>query len=139
MHSRDVIHRDIKPENLLNSLGTIKLADFGWSVHAPSNRRETMCGTLDYLPPEMVSGNTPSYDKSIDIWSLGILVYEFCCGYPPFEADTQHLTYSRIKKLDLQMPAHLSPKCQDFIRRCLKLDPRKRSSLSVLLTHPWIT
>ena len=54
IHSKDIIHRDIKPENLLNCLGVIKLADFGWSVHAPSNRRVTMCGTLDYLPPEML-------------------------------------------------------------------------------------
>jgi serine/threonine protein kinase len=54
MHSKDIIHRDIKPENLLDSLGVLKLADFGWSVHAPSDRRKTMCGTLDYLPPEMI-------------------------------------------------------------------------------------
>lgn len=82
-----MIHRDIKPENLLNCLGTIKLADFGWSVYAPSNRRETMCGTLDYLPPEMVNSKHPSYDKSIDVWSLGILAFEFTCGFPPFESD----------------------------------------------------
>jgi len=85
IHSKDIIHRDIKPENLLNCLGVIKLADFGWSVHAPSNRRQTMCGTLDYLPPEMVQRGKIDYDNSIDIWSLGILAYEFVCGKPPFE------------------------------------------------------
>lgn len=54
-HSKKVIHRDIKPENLLVSMkGDIKIADFGWSVHAPSSRRTTLCGTLDYLAPEMV-------------------------------------------------------------------------------------
>jgi serine/threonine protein kinase len=59
IHSKEVIHRDIKPENLLNSQGTIKIADFGWSVYAPhESRRETLCGTLDYLPPEMVKGDT---------------------------------------------------------------------------------
>jgi len=62
LHSKEVIHRDIKPENLLNSQGTIKIADFGWSVYAPQEgRRETLCGTLDYLPPEMVVGD--KHDK----------------------------------------------------------------------------
>jgi len=57
MHSKAVIHRDIKPENLLlSSDGTIKVADFGWSVYAPSDHRKTLCGTLDYLPPEMING-----------------------------------------------------------------------------------
>jgi aurora kinase len=56
-HSKHVIHRDIKPENLLIGLsGELKIADFGWSVHAPNSRRRTLCGTLDYLPPEMVEG-----------------------------------------------------------------------------------
>ena len=55
LHSKHVIHRDIKPENLLNCNGTIKLSDFGWSTHTPENNRNTFCGTLDYLPPEMVN------------------------------------------------------------------------------------
>ncbi|KIH47766.1 hypothetical protein ANCDUO_22169 [Ancylostoma duodenale] len=56
-HTKNVIHRDIKPENLLiGDEGQLKIADFGWSVHAPSKKRFTMCGTLDYLPPEMVAG-----------------------------------------------------------------------------------
>jgi serine/threonine protein kinase len=55
MHARGVIHRDIKPENLLISGDTIKIADFGWSVYTPSDRRKTLCGTLDYLPPEMLN------------------------------------------------------------------------------------
>lgn len=96
MHQKEVIHRDIKPENLLNSQGTIKIADFGWSVYAPQEgRRETLCGTLDYLPPEMVKGD--SHDKNVDIWSLGILCYELLCGAPPFETDTHSETYERIK------------------------------------------
>ena len=57
MHSNRVMHRDIKPENLLvGAHGEMKIADFGWSVHAPTSRRNTLCGTLDYLPPEMVEG-----------------------------------------------------------------------------------
>ena len=88
MHSKQIIHRDIKSENLLDCMGTIKLADFGWSVHSPSDKRKTMCGTLDYLPPEMVSKCRKDYDSSIDIWALGILSYEFCVGRPPFESES---------------------------------------------------
>jgi len=95
IHSKDVIHRDIKPENLLRSFSTIKLADFGWSCHAPSARRKTFCGTLDYLPPEMCNSNL--YDKSIDIWSVGVLAYELCCGKPPFETNRKELTKERIR------------------------------------------
>jgi serine/threonine protein kinase len=66
-HKKNVIHRDIKPENLLlSSSGAVKIADFGWSVHAPTAKRHTMCGTLDYLPPEMVEGQ--AHDKAVDIW-----------------------------------------------------------------------
>lgn len=71
-HQNEVIHRDIKPENLLLTVnGDVKLADFGWSVHAPSLKRNTMCGTLDYLPPEMVEGK--EYCNYVDHWCLGKL------------------------------------------------------------------
>ncbi len=91
-HEHKVIHRDIKPENLLLDMkGDLKIADFGWSVHAPSSRRATMCGTLDYLPPEMVENE--SHDENVDLWSLGILCYEFLVGKPPFETETHQETY----------------------------------------------
>ena len=96
MHSKNIIHRDIKPENLLDSDGVIKLADFGWSVHAPSDRRKTVCGTLDYLPPEMIDKERRAYDSTVDIWGLGILSYEFVVGRPPFESECQKETYERI-------------------------------------------
>jgi serine/threonine protein kinase len=84
LHSKHVIHRDIKPENILLGLnGELKIADFGWSVHAPGNRRKTMCGTLDYLPPEMIEEKV--YDHCVDLWALGVLTYEFLNGAPPFE------------------------------------------------------
>ena len=97
LHSKHIIHRDIKPENLLNSMGTIKIADFGWSIHAPSARRKTLCGTLDYLPPEMVDRR--DHDEKVDIWCLGVLCYEFCTGRQPFEPRSHKETYERIRKV----------------------------------------
>ncbi|XP_015278979.1 PREDICTED: aurora kinase B-A-like, partial [Gekko japonicus] len=94
-HGKKVIHRDIKPENLLMGMrGELKIADFGWSVHAPSLRRKTMCGTLDYLPPEMIEGK--SHDEKVDVWCIGILCYEFLVGHPPFESPSHSETYRRI-------------------------------------------
>lgn len=87
-------------------MGTIKIADFGWSIHAPDNRRETLCGTLDYLPPEMVENK--EHNNKVDIWSLGILCYEFLTGNPPFEAEGNSATYERIKSIDLMFPPHVS-------------------------------
>ena len=91
-----MIHRDLKPENLLNCSGVVKLTDFGWSAHAPSDKRKTVCGTLDYLPPEMV-GEKP-YDHSVDIWCIGVLTYEFCVGHPPFESTDTNYTKKTKEK-----------------------------------------
>lgn len=119
MHRKHVIHRDIKPENILLGLhGEIKMSDFGWSVHAPNNRRKTMCGTLDYLPPEMVRHreNDPYYDARVDIWSLGVLLYEFLVGEAPFE-DTPIMTQRRIARADMTVPNWVSPNATNLIKR----------------------
>jgi len=137
-HSKKVIHRDIKPENLLLDVGgNIKIADFGWSVHAPNSRRATMCGTLDYLPPEMIEGST--HDEKVDLWSLGVLTYEFLVGKPPFEAESNNDTYRRITKVDLRFPAHLSTEAKDLISRLLRKEPSDRLCLEEVAAHPWIT
>merc|ERR1711865_734698 len=136
-HQKHVIHRDIKPENLLLGIkGDVKIADFGWSVHAPTSRRTTLCGTLDYLPPEMVEGR--DHDASVDIWSLGVLTFEFLCGSPPFEAKGHSETYRRIAKVDLHFPAHVSAEARDLISKLLVKDPKRRLSLDGVLQHPWI-
>lgn len=134
LHSKHVIHRDIKPENLLIGMnGELKIGDFGWSVHAPSNRRTTMCGTLDYLPPEMIEGK--EHSEKVDYWALGVLTFEFLCGKPPFEdltgqqggspfqlflhilADVILATYKRICRVDLHIPDTVSPEAGDLIKR----------------------
>lgn len=136
-HEKHVIHRDIKPENLLlGSHGEIKIADFGWSVHAPSSRRNTMCGTLDYLPPEMVEG--VEHDEQVDVWCLGILLYEFLVGQPPFEAEGHSATYRRITRVDIRFPRGVPEDAQDLIRKILVKDPRKRISLASIPKHPWV-
>jgi len=137
LHSKHVIHRDIKPENLLFSYdGAIKIADFGWSVHSPNKRRLTLCGTPDYLPPEIV--NDMEHDYRVDIWSLGILAFEFMTRAPPFSGKNQDETFERIKKNELKFPDYISEEAQDFIRRILKVNPNERMPLSEFPYHPWI-
>ena len=119
LHRKHVIHRDIKPENILVGIhGEIKLSDFGWSVHAPNSRRQTMCGTLDYLPPEMIKPGSAdnTYNEKVDLWSLGVLTYEFLVGEAPFEDDPP-ITQRRIARADMTIPSFVSPEARDLIKR----------------------
>ncbi|KAL2014962.1 hypothetical protein VTK56DRAFT_6655 [Thermocarpiscus australiensis] len=140
LHRKHVIHRDIKPENILVGIhGEIKISDFGWSVHAPNNRRRTLCGTLDYLPPEMIrSGSKDNwYNEKVDLWSLGVLTYEFLVGEAPFE-DTPIMTQKRIARADMTIPEWVSKEAKDLIKKLLVLDPEKRLPLEDVQNHPWI-
>lgn len=87
MHNLDppIIHRDIKPENiLLDNDGRVKLGDFGWSnFFNEESQRTTYCGTPEYLAPEMIKQQ--GHAKPLDIWNLGILLFELLVGRPPFE------------------------------------------------------
>lgn len=136
-HSKHIIHRDIKPENILIGLkDTLKIADFGWAVHAPSSRRETFCGTLDYLPPEMV--HNKRYHSRVDIWGLGVLLYEFLVGKPPFEDNSEKGTYKKIKTGTPVFPPNLTKEAKDLISRLLHKDPNHRLTLDDVLKHPWV-
>jgi len=137
-HMKHVIHRDIKPENLLlGAKGDLKIADFGWSVHAPNNRRQTLCGTLDYLPPEMIEGR--DHDSNVDVWSLGVLMYEFLVGSPTFEASEHNETYARISQVDLKYPSFVSEDAKDLMNRLLVKNPKDRLPLEECMAHPFIT
>lgn len=84
LHKKNILHRDLKPENLLmDKEGNIKLCDFGWAAEA--NIRESRlsyCGTVDYMAPEML--NNEPHDYSLDIWCLGVLLFEILHGHAPF-------------------------------------------------------
>ncbi|EDN10976.1 serine/threonine-protein kinase Eg2 [Histoplasma capsulatum] len=140
LHKKHIMHRDIKPENILVGIhGEIKISDFGWSVHAPNNRRNTMCGTLDYLPPEMLKPGLQDnyYNEKIDLWSLGVLTYEFLVGEAPFE-DTPVMTRRRIARGEMKVPSFVSAEARDLIKKLLVLDPEQRIPLDEVQQHPWI-
>ncbi|XP_062213238.1 serine/threonine-protein kinase Aurora-3-like isoform X3 [Phragmites australis] len=137
-HKKQVIHRDIKPENLLLDIeGRLKIADFGWAARSNA-KRHTLCGTIDYLAPEMVEKK--AHDHAVDNWTLGILCYEFLYGSPPFEADEQDDTLRRIVTVDLTFPSthYVSAEAKDLISKLLVKDSSKRLSLEDIMKHPWI-
>uniref|UniRef100_A0A182XV80 Aurora kinase n=1 Tax=Anopheles stephensi TaxID=30069 RepID=A0A182XV80_ANOST len=137
LHERNVIHRDIKPENLLlGHGGELKIADFGWSVHEPTSSRTTLCGTLDYLSPEMVQGQP--HTKTVDLWSLGVLAYELLCGKAPFLANTYEETYRKIMKVQYIVPPDVTKAAAHLISRLLVKDPANRMPLENVAIHPWI-
>lgn len=123
LHKKNIIHRDIKPENILVGVfGEIKISDFGWSVHAPTNRRTTLCGTLDYLPPEMLSSADNAYSANVDLWSLGVLMYELLVGEAPFE-DSQVMTKRKIVRGEYTVPSFVSAEAKDLIKKVCGLRP----------------
>lgn len=138
-HEHHVIHRDIKPENiLLSAKGNVKIADFGWSVHASSQnrKRKTMCGTLDYLAPEMV--RNIEHTHLVDNWCVGILSYELLVGKPPFESKSNHETYNRILQAKVDYPSHVSQLARDLINKLLRVNPASRLTLNEVKVHPFI-
>ncbi|VDK45902.1 unnamed protein product [Anisakis simplex] len=139
-HQKKVMHRDIKPENvLISGRGDLKIADFGWSVHGPSSKRDTVCGTLDYLSPEMVMHK--KHDASVDNWSLGVMLYEFLVGRPPFEAKEQHETFAKIMNCYITYPPAVAVPdgAKDLIAKLVRKEASERLSLVDVLIHPWVT
>ncbi|KAJ1626049.1 kinase-like domain-containing protein [Pavlovales sp. CCMP2436] len=137
-HARNVIHRDIKPENLLlDGAGNLKIADFGWSC-IDTKPRQTFCGTLDYLAPEMVVGT--AYDHSVDVWSLGVLMYECLVGKAPFESASHDATFARITREQIVFPpsVKMADDAKELLRCILVKDPKKRFSLNQILMSPWV-
>jgi serine/threonine protein kinase len=118
LHEKQIMHRNVKPENLfLKSDGTIALDGFIHSIRAPNNRRSSICGTLDYLPPEMLRRDIDKepYSNAVDRWTLGILAYELLVGSAPFE-DYPVNTQRRIRDFDMTpLPSTVSLEAQDLV------------------------
>jgi len=146
-HRMHIIHRDLKPQNLLiGQSNQVKLADFGWAVHTyPDQQRWTLCGTLDYLPPEIVHA-VKGHSFGVDVWGLGVLTFELLEGQAPFAAPTCEETYRRILAASPTFPSvesadgnRVSPKAVSFILSLLKKDPSDRPALAVSLQDPWLS
>uniref|UniRef100_A0A0K0DWF0 Aurora kinase n=1 Tax=Strongyloides stercoralis TaxID=6248 RepID=A0A0K0DWF0_STRER len=138
-HSLNVIHRDLKTENiLLDHKKDVKLCDFGWSIQT-KDKRKTFCGTAEYIPPEMLADrNEISYGKKIDVWALGILIFEMLSGETPFCGTSMEHILSKIKAGKFHMSCDIDVEARDLIRRLLKRDPEKRINLDDIIHHPWI-
>ena len=100
----------------------------------------TVVGTPYYVAPEVLKGN---YDKSCDVWSLGVILFVFLCGYPPFEGDNNKEIFRNVLKQPLQFdPADwntISSSAKDLVSKMLSKDPAQRLTADQCLAHPWFT
>ena len=139
LHNMDppIIHRDIKPENvLIDKNGVAKLTDFGWSNYVDSNEiRRTYCGTPVYLAPEMV--NEIGHDEHLDIWCIGVLLFELLTGTVPFKGKDYESLNNNIVSLKIIWPKDISSTAKNLIGKILKRDPDDRISLVDMLKHPF--
>ena len=140
LHNNNIIHRDIKPENILiGDDNKIKLCDFGWAKELTLENRSTFCGTIEYMAPEIVENE--NYDYGVDIWSLGILLYELLYGHSPFKANNTKNVILNIKSHELTYDDSnktVSNSCKDLIKKLLNNNPQKRYKIKDILEHPFI-
>ncbi|KAG2523484.1 hypothetical protein JM16_002255 [Phytophthora kernoviae] len=144
LHEHLVIHRDLKLGNLfLTSDMRLKIGDFGLATRLdnPEDRKRTMCGTPNYIAPEILSGQRgDGHSFEVDIWSTGVVMYTLLVGRPPFETDDVKATYKRIRANQYDFPetAHVSRSAQSLVRGILRSDPGARPSLEQILKHPFL-
>ena len=134
-----IIHRDIKPENVLLAEGLIaKLTDFGWSNYMQEDeKRQTVCGTPIYLAPEIIKEE--GHDEKVDIWCIGVLLFELITGNVPFQGNDIDTLKENILHLKIAWPKDINIDAKNLIKKILKLDPKARISLEEMLQHPFFT
>ncbi|CAB0019529.1 unnamed protein product [Nesidiocoris tenuis] len=124
LHSQSVVYRDLKPENLLlDRDGHLKMTDFGFAKKL-SDRTWTLCGTPEYLAPEIIQSK--GHNRAVDWWALGVLIYEMLAGYPPFFDKNPFGIYEKILSGKIEWSSHLDPISKDLIKKLLVHDRTKR-------------
>lgn len=139
-----VIHRDLKLGNLFLTKGMeIKVGDFGLAAKLDfkGEKRRTVCGTPNYIAPEVLESKTLGHSFEADIWSLGVILYTMLIGKPPFETENVKTTYKKIKANDYHIPddANISDAAAGLIHRILVLNPAKRPSLNEIMDDRFMT
>lgn len=143
MHNLNIVYRDLKPENLLlDARGHIKIADFGFAKVIPDNKTWTLCGTPEYLAPEIILGR--GHGRPVDWWALGILIYEMMAGFPPYYDETPFLIYEKILAGKLEFPPHFDSSLCDLLTGLLQPDPQRRLGCSAngsedVKNHSWFS
>ncbi|CUM66804.1 uncharacterized protein PRCAT00004486001 [Priceomyces carsonii] len=142
LHSRRVIHRDLKLGNIFFDPDmNLKIGDFGLATVLPSSdsRKYTICGTPNYIAPEVLGGKTSGHSFEVDIWAIGIMMYALLIGKPPFQAKDVQVIYERIKKTEYSFPVDkpISEEARILIKDLLSLNPLQRPNINEILNYDW--
>ena len=143
MHKRNVIHRDLKMGNVfLDADMNIKIGDFGLAavLADEQDRRTTLCGTPNYIAPEILSkSGARGHDSKVDVWAIGIICYAMLMGTPPFQSKTQQEIYSKLKNLDYEWKVdsknYIPQDAKDFVAACLNLVATDRPEMDDLVEY----
>eukprot|EP01023_Acetabularia_acetabulum_P065651 TRINITY_DN871_c0_g1_i6.p1 TRINITY_DN871_c0_g1~~TRINITY_DN871_c0_g1_i6.p1 ORF type:complete len:530 (+),score=101.03 TRINITY_DN871_c0_g1_i6:188-1591(+) len=147
LHKHKVVHRDLKLENLLlatpDDITHVKIADFGLAKKVAEHSMQTICGTPQYVAPEIIMGSSDlEYGPAVDMWSAGVVLFILLGGYPPFYHESEAVLFEIIRKGKFQFDdvvwEEVSHLAKDLICKLLVVNPNKRLSASQALQHPWL-